>query len=209
MLCVLCVCVCVCVCVGVCKNGLVLVPFFWYPHVLTLAQLCLFSRPPSAPVYSAASQPSSSATQQDELSTTTATTTNSNNNHSSSSSSSSSTARDESEGAANELYTGYRGRPLQKSFLYEVVANKRNGIDVDKWDYFARDCYMLGIPASFDYRRLIRFVRVVDIAGAMVVVVEVVAEVDVIVVVVVLLLLPPPPPPKHCAEGSLLQMPTH
>lgn len=32
----------------------------------------------------------------------------------------------------------YKGRPMEKSFLYEVVANKRNGIDVDKWDYFAR-----------------------------------------------------------------------
>ncbi|GAB1287127.1 Deoxynucleoside triphosphate triphosphohydrolase SAMHD1 [Apodemus speciosus] len=32
----------------------------------------------------------------------------------------------------------YKGRPAKKSFLYEIVANKRNGIDVDKWDYFAR-----------------------------------------------------------------------
>lgn len=32
----------------------------------------------------------------------------------------------------------YKGRPVEKSFLYEIVANKRNGIDVDKWDYFAR-----------------------------------------------------------------------
>lgn len=32
----------------------------------------------------------------------------------------------------------YKGRPQEKSFLYEIVANKRTGIDVDKWDYFAR-----------------------------------------------------------------------
>lgn len=32
----------------------------------------------------------------------------------------------------------YKGRPERKSFLYEIVSNKRNGIDVDKWDYFAR-----------------------------------------------------------------------
>lgn len=32
----------------------------------------------------------------------------------------------------------YIGRPEEKSFLYEIVANKKNGIDVDKWDYFAR-----------------------------------------------------------------------
>ena len=32
----------------------------------------------------------------------------------------------------------YEGRPVEKSFLYEIIANKRNGVDVDKWDYFAR-----------------------------------------------------------------------
>lgn len=32
----------------------------------------------------------------------------------------------------------YKGRPKEKGFLYEIVANKRNGIDVDKWDYLAR-----------------------------------------------------------------------
>ena len=37
----------------------------------------------------------------------------------------------------------YKGRPEEKSFLYEIVANKRNGIDVDKWDYFARSVVTL------------------------------------------------------------------
>ena len=37
-----------------------------------------------------------------------------------------------------------KGRPEEKSFLYEIVANKRNGIDVDKWDYFARFGSVLG-----------------------------------------------------------------
>lgn len=32
----------------------------------------------------------------------------------------------------------YKGRNNEKSFLYEIVANKQNGIDVDKFDYFAR-----------------------------------------------------------------------
>ncbi|XP_029912102.1 deoxynucleoside triphosphate triphosphohydrolase SAMHD1-like isoform X1 [Myripristis murdjan] len=55
---------------------------------------------------------------------------------------------------------GQNGRGKDKSFLYEIVANKTNGIDVDKWDYLARDCHHLGIPMSFDYRRLLMFARV-------------------------------------------------
>eukprot|EP00505_MAST-04D_sp_SCG-Rhode-Island_P006796 Stramenopile-MAST_4_protein_6796 len=47
-----------------------------------------------------------------------------------------------------------------KDFLCEIVANHRNGIDVDKFDYFARDCKHLGIPTSFDAHRLMRFARV-------------------------------------------------
>jgi len=55
----------------------------------------------------------------------------------------------------------YSGRDENKSFLYEIVANKRNGIDVDKWDYFARDCHCLGIPNSFDRKRYMKFARVI------------------------------------------------
>ncbi|XP_037668332.1 deoxynucleoside triphosphate triphosphohydrolase SAMHD1 isoform X1 [Choloepus didactylus] len=57
----------------------------------------------------------------------------------------------------------YKGRPEEKSFLYEIVANKRNGIDVDKWDYFARDCHHLGIQNNFDYKRFIKFARVCEV----------------------------------------------
>ncbi|XP_033825777.1 deoxynucleoside triphosphate triphosphohydrolase SAMHD1 [Periophthalmus magnuspinnatus] len=59
----------------------------------------------------------------------------------------------------------YKGRTQDKSFLYEIVANKRNGIDVDKWDYFARDCYHLGIQNNFDYRRFLKFARVCEVDG--------------------------------------------
>ncbi|XP_023654519.1 deoxynucleoside triphosphate triphosphohydrolase SAMHD1 isoform X1 [Paramormyrops kingsleyae] len=61
----------------------------------------------------------------------------------------------------------YKGRPETKSFLYEIVANKRNGIDVDKWDYFARDCHHLGIQNNFDYKRFLKFARVCDVDGKM------------------------------------------
>uniref|UniRef100_A0A7N6BLD2 Deoxynucleoside triphosphate triphosphohydrolase SAMHD1 n=1 Tax=Anabas testudineus TaxID=64144 RepID=A0A7N6BLD2_ANATE len=59
----------------------------------------------------------------------------------------------------------YKGRPEDKSFLYEIVANKRNGIDVDKWDYFARDCHHLGIQNNFDYHRFLKFARVCKVEG--------------------------------------------
>ncbi|XP_071091588.1 deoxynucleoside triphosphate triphosphohydrolase SAMHD1-like [Haliotis cracherodii] len=61
----------------------------------------------------------------------------------------------------------YQGRSKEKEFLYEIVANKRNGIDVDKWDYFARDCYMLGIKNNFDHNRFMKFSRVICVEGVM------------------------------------------
>uniref|UniRef100_A0A8C8GFX0 Deoxynucleoside triphosphate triphosphohydrolase SAMHD1 n=1 Tax=Oncorhynchus tshawytscha TaxID=74940 RepID=A0A8C8GFX0_ONCTS len=64
-----------------------------------------------------------------------------------------------------EVSWPYKGRPEEKSFLYEIVANKRNGIDVDKWDYFARDCFHLGIQNNFDYRRFLKFARVCEVNG--------------------------------------------
>ena len=74
----------------------------------------------------------------------------------------------------------YKGRSNEKSFLYEVsksiiivvlssckqiVANKRTGIDVDKWDYFARDCHCLGIHNTFDWKRYVKFARDIKVNG--------------------------------------------
>ncbi|KAK2909489.1 hypothetical protein Q8A67_005326 [Cirrhinus molitorella] len=58
-----------------------------------------------------------------------------------------------------------KGRTEDKSFLYEIVANKVNGIDVDKWDYLVRDCYYLGIPCGFDHQRLLKSARVCNVNG--------------------------------------------
>ncbi|XP_014890765.1 uncharacterized protein LOC106949175 [Poecilia latipinna] len=57
----------------------------------------------------------------------------------------------------------HHGRPREKAFLYEVVSNKRNKIDVDKWDYFARDFHHLGMKNNFDCHRLIKFARVCEV----------------------------------------------
>ncbi|XP_039647662.1 deoxynucleoside triphosphate triphosphohydrolase SAMHD1-like [Perca fluviatilis] len=55
------------------------------------------------------------------------------------------------------------GRTEDKFFLFEIVANKTNGIDVDKFDYFARDCYHLGMKNNFDHLRFIQFARVIKV----------------------------------------------
>ncbi|XP_071957720.1 deoxynucleoside triphosphate triphosphohydrolase SAMHD1-like [Antedon mediterranea] len=57
----------------------------------------------------------------------------------------------------------YKGRSKEKHFLYEIVANKRNGIDVDKWDYFARDGHMLGFSNCFDHKRLMKLASVLTV----------------------------------------------
>ena len=43
----------------------------------------------------------------------------------------------------------------------QIVSNKQNGVDVDKWDYFSRDCHHLGLPNSFDHNRVIASMKVV------------------------------------------------
>uniref|UniRef100_A0AC35THL7 HD domain-containing protein n=1 Tax=Rhabditophanes sp. KR3021 TaxID=114890 RepID=A0AC35THL7_9BILA len=41
-----------------------------------------------------------------------------------------------------------KGRPIEKSFLYEFVSNIHSGLDVDKFDYLLRDPQMAGIKDS-------------------------------------------------------------
>ena len=36
--------------------------------------------------------------------------------------------------------------------MTQIVANESNKIDVDKWDYFARDSYYMNIPSNFDMK---------------------------------------------------------
>lgn len=59
----------------------------------------------------------------------------------------------------------FKGREPNKRFLYEIVANKRTEIDVDKFDYFSRDCHNLGIRNNFDHKRYMKFARVIDVNG--------------------------------------------
>lgn len=50
-----------------------------------------------------------------------------------------------------------------KGWIYEVVNNKRNSMDVDKYDYLARDAYHIGMDGyGFDYRILTENARVLN-----------------------------------------------
>ncbi|KAI8327786.1 HD phosphohydrolase domain-containing protein [Chlamydoabsidia padenii] len=60
------------------------------------------------------------------------------------------------------------GAPRSKSkyddrrFLFDIVANKKNSVDVDKFDYIERDAQNLGLRSSYDAKRLLLYSRVVD-----------------------------------------------
>ncbi|KAJ1986013.1 hypothetical protein H4R33_003607 [Dimargaris cristalligena] len=66
----------------------------------------------------------------------------------------------------NDLIIGqptHHGRRFEeKRFLFDIIANQRNGVDVDKFDYLSRDCYNLGLKNSYDSSRLMIASRVID-----------------------------------------------
>ncbi|KAK3811980.1 MAG: HD phosphohydrolase domain-containing protein [Benniella sp.] len=55
-----------------------------------------------------------------------------------------------------------RGNSQRHGFLFDIVSNKRNSLDVDKYDYLQRDCYNVGIKSSIDCSRLMKMSRVID-----------------------------------------------
>ncbi|KAG5647814.1 hypothetical protein DXG03_007737 [Asterophora parasitica] len=52
--------------------------------------------------------------------------------------------------------------PDEKPFLFDIVANKRNGLDVDKFDYIPRDSHMVGDKMSIALPRIINSAKVLD-----------------------------------------------
>lgn len=54
--------------------------------------------------------------------------------------------------------------PPKKSFgfVYQIVSNKLNDLDVDKYDYIARDTYNLNFKSGINYLRLVDDVKVIN-----------------------------------------------
>jgi HD superfamily phosphohydrolase len=50
----------------------------------------------------------------------------------------------------------------EKKFFWQIVANKTNSVDVDKFDYLARDSYNLGLKTSYDFTRIMQYCKVID-----------------------------------------------
>lgn len=49
-----------------------------------------------------------------------------------------------------------------KTYMYSIICNKETGIDVDKFDYLQRDCLFTGQKLSFDAKKLLRSMKVID-----------------------------------------------
>ncbi|DBA81314.1 TPA: hypothetical protein ACH3X2_006924 [Trebouxia sp. C0005] len=63
----------------------------------------------------------------------------------------------------NHQPAGNGAPPLNdKRFLFDIVANGRNSIDVDKFDYLARDSHYCNVKVSCDLNRLQRLTKVLD-----------------------------------------------
>ena len=56
----------------------------------------------------------------------------------------------------NALTRSTRSQNPLKNFYYEIVSNKLNENDLDKWDYIARDSHHVGINTCFEMDRLLK-----------------------------------------------------
>jgi HD superfamily phosphohydrolase len=51
---------------------------------------------------------------------------------------------------------------MHKGWVYQIISNNINSLDVDKFDYLSRDSKVLGIPISFNLDRLINNAKIID-----------------------------------------------
>ena len=52
--------------------------------------------------------------------------------------------------------------PKYPNFVFQIVANKKNELDLDKIDYLIRDAFYLGKPISFDYKYILAKADIID-----------------------------------------------
>lgn len=65
-------------------------------------------------------------------------------------------------GAKHKCPPGWKWTGVSKEleFLFQIVSNQRNGVDVDKFDYLLRDVQVLPAQSQFDPINLIQHSRV-------------------------------------------------
>ena len=51
---------------------------------------------------------------------------------------------------------------LKDKWVYQIIANCYNGIDVDKFDYISRDTKNIGLSYGFDFQRLLKLSKVIN-----------------------------------------------
>lgn len=60
------------------------------------------------------------------------------------------------------LISGTPSPNEERKFLYQVVSNPFNSIDVDKWDYLQRDPFYAGFTMSYNCERIMNVAKVLD-----------------------------------------------
>jgi HD superfamily phosphohydrolase len=53
-------------------------------------------------------------------------------------------------------------KKIHKEYIYQIVSNSLNSIDVDKFDYLTRDSKMLNINISFNFNRLVENAMIIN-----------------------------------------------
>ncbi|KAK8774544.1 hypothetical protein V5799_010927 [Amblyomma americanum] len=59
------------------------------------------------------------------------------------------------------IMANLEGAKPSRRFLFQIVSNDDSGLDVDKWDYYLRDCHAVGVTCGFQYERLVSSARVI------------------------------------------------
>jgi HD superfamily phosphohydrolase len=59
-------------------------------------------------------------------------------------------------------YSKWKNKYQIGKWIFQIISNPLNSIDVDKFDYLTRDTQAVGLKCGFDYTRIINDVKVID-----------------------------------------------